>query len=235
MSDKFYIGLDLGQAADYTALAIVERLAQIREQRERVISTKLVTEDIQIPGSGFRREARQVPDEVILEDVPGKPLLHVRYLERFPLGTAYPVIVERVSMLMIDPRLNDPHLVVDATGVGAPVCDMLRQAGLGFNGVTITGGNAESGYNPSSQTWGVPKRDLVGGLQVTLQTGRLKFADGLPEIPAMIKELLAFQVKISASGHDSYEAWREGAHDDMVLALALAIWQAERGRAFLGV
>lgn len=35
-------------------------------------------------------------------------------------------------------------------------------------------------------------------------------------------------MKISASGHDTYEAWREGIHDDTVLATAIAIWYAER-------
>jgi hypothetical protein len=40
-------------------------------------------------------------------------------------------------------------------------------------------------------------------------------------------ELLNFRVKINlASGHDSYEAWREGDHDDLVLAAAMAVWSA---------
>ncbi len=53
----------------------------------------------------------------------------------------------------------------------------------------------------------------------------------------LTRELLAFQVKISAeTAHDSYGAWREGAHDDLVLAVALALWAGERqevrGRPF---
>ena len=31
-----------------------------------------------------------------------------------------------------------------------------------------------------------------------------------------------------ATGHDSYEAWREGDHDDLVLSLALAVWYGQR-------
>jgi hypothetical protein len=31
------------------------------------------------------------------------------------------------------------------------------------------------------------------------------------------------RVKISTAGHDSYSA-REGAHDDLVLAVAMAVW-----------
>jgi hypothetical protein len=36
-------------------------------------------------------------------------------------------------------------------------------------------------------------------------------------------------VKINIStAHDSYEAWREGDHDDLVLSVALACWAGER-------
>lgn len=35
--------------------------------------------------------------------------------------------------------------------------------------------------------------------------------------------------------HDSYEAWRERGHDDLVLALALACWRAEQPRYSLRV
>ena len=31
------------------------------------------------------------------------------------------------------------------------------------------------------------------------------------------------------TAHDSYGAWREGQHDDLVLAVALAVWFAEHG------
>ncbi len=41
------------------------------------------------------------------------------------------------------------------------------------------------------------------------------------------KELSTFKRKINlATAHDSYEHWREGDHDDLVLAAALAVWSA---------
>jgi hypothetical protein len=43
-----------------------------------------------------------------------------------------------------------------------------------------------------------------------------------------VQEFLAFRVKIDPlTAHDSYGAWREGAHDDLVLAVAVAAWYAE--------
>jgi hypothetical protein len=75
----------------------------------------------------------------------------------------------------------------------------------------------------------VPKRDLVGVVQVLLQTERLKFASEIPAVPMLVQELLAFRVKIDPlTAHDSYGAWREGAHDDLVLAVAVAAWYAQR-------
>jgi hypothetical protein len=74
----------------------------------------------------------------------------------------------------------------------------------------------------------VPKRDLVAAVQVLLQNGRLKIAPELELAPVLKKELLNFRVKIDPkTAHDSYEHWREGDHDDLVLATALACWYSE--------
>jgi hypothetical protein len=35
------------------------------------------------------------------------------------------------------------------------------------------------------------------------------------------------QVKVSTAGNEQFGAWREGAHDDLVLAVALACWAVE--------
>jgi len=118
------------------------------------------------------------------------------------------------------------RLIVDATGVGRPVIDLLRGAGLRPIPVNITGGYAvtyEHGYR------NIPKRDLVSNLQVLLQSGQLKFAKDIHQMKTLIDELLAFQVKISTDGRDTYgNDWRQNPHDDMVLALALACWYGER-------
>ena len=188
---SFYIGLDLGQAQDYTALTIIER----------------------------KHFNYSLPREQY----------HIRHLERPKLGTTYPAIVDRVRQLMTSgPLINRTALVVDKTGVGAPVVDMFRKAGLRPTAITITGGNTvtvgDGGYH-------VPKRDLVTTLQVLFQSGGLKVAGGLKLAPVLVEELLNFKVKINVkTAHDSYEAWREGIHDDLVLAVALACWYAEKRR-----
>ena len=51
----------------------------------------------------------------------------------------------------------------------------------------------------------------------------------LPERELLVKELLAFKVKVSAAGNESFEAWRARDHDDTVLATAIGIWYGEQG------
>jgi hypothetical protein len=73
----------------------------------------------------------------------------------------------------------------------------------------------------------VPKRDLVAMVKVLLQSGRLRIASALPGAEVLVQELLGFQVRITASANDVYGAWREGQHDDLVLAVALTCWFGE--------
>jgi hypothetical protein len=75
----------------------------------------------------------------------------------------------------------------------------------------------------------VPKRDLASAPLVLMQNQQLKIAQEMPLAETLRKELLSFKVKINiATAHDSYEAWREGDHDDLMLAVAMACWCGER-------
>jgi hypothetical protein len=99
------IGVDLGQQRDYTAISVIER--------EHVPSGPMYNDEYYHRGRwvfGARQPVR-------LE-------YRVRHLERPALGTPYPeqvaCIVELVKSLG-----GEVALVVDATGVGLPVTDML--------------------------------------------------------------------------------------------------------------
>lgn len=184
MRPMYYLGLDLGQSQDYTAIAILQKDGDI---------------------------------------------YNVRYLDRPALGTPYPAIVEKVSAIIGSPQLGRKvSLVIDQTGCGRPVFDLFEKAGLRPIGISIHGGDTVS---HEGQSWRVPKRDLVSCLQVILQNGRLKVSRRLALEPVLSREMTNFRAKISSeTAHDSYSAWRDSEHDDLVLAVALAAWWGERHR-----
>ena len=95
----YFVGVDLGQSRDFTAIAGLER-AELTGDWDPVVYA-------------WRKKIR----------------LRLRYLERVPLGTPYPDVVERVARVTGSPELAGRcHLIVDATGVGRPVVDLLRRA-----------------------------------------------------------------------------------------------------------
>jgi hypothetical protein len=157
---------------------------------------------------------------------------HVRHLERWR-DISYPEQVARLRRLLAAPELAGARLVVDGTGVGVAVVDMLRDAGLRPVAVSIHGGDTVSG---EGDAWRVPKRDLVSVVAVLLQAERLKIASALPEAGLLAAELRSFRVTLDPrTAHDSYAAWREQDHDDLVLATALATWWGETGRGAVPV
>ncbi len=93
--------------------------------------------------------------------------------------------------------------------------------------LTLVPGRQTTGV--SATEWHVPKRDVVLGLQVAVQQGRVQVAQGLPLAPMFDKEISNFEFRVSArSGDDQYGAWREGEYDDLLLAVAIAVWWGER-------
>jgi hypothetical protein len=192
----FFVGLDLGQSRDYSALAVVERAEVFRDEMDRVTYER-------------RRE----------------PRFRVRHLERVRLGTPYPDVVARVrSVVRWRAVAGRCTLAMDATGVGAPVLDLLRVAGLGcgIEPVILTGGERES---HSGGVWHVPKRDVVTGLRVMLEQGELGLSRRVGGVEQLAREMAGMEARVRRSGRESFGA-AGGEHDDLVMACALACWRA---------
>jgi hypothetical protein len=227
----YYLGLDLGQARDYSALAILEESLYVGEAwANEVLHQQDYDKGL---SAGWISPAALTPYQVglalRLSGEYGRPAevpLAVRHLERFELGTKYTDVVESVAArVRSEPLRHMPAvLLVDKTGVGAAVLDSFTHARIGAVAITLHGGSSVT-RDPQRAGFRVPKRDLVTVTQVLLQNGRLRVASGLPEAETLKKELLNFRVKIDPkTAHDSYEAWRESEHDDLVLAVSMAAW-----------
>ena len=194
----YVIGVDLGQKRDHTAIVMVEK--------------------------PYRHPLASVVD----------PTLTVRMAQRLPLGMGYPEMVEVVrhvvgmGMRAGYVRGQTPcAVVVDATGVGTPVVEAMRAAGLGaeVTSVTITGGAAET---HKGLDYHVPKQDLMMGLQLLLEKGELKISRKGSEAGALVKELVNMRQQTGVRGRIRVGAEAFGEHDDLVMALALVAWKAKR-------
>lgn len=64
------------------------------------------------------------------------------------------------------------------------------------------------------------------GLDLMLEAGTLEISAGLEMGEEMLAELRAMEVSVSGRGPERFEGTR--AHDDLVLATALACWRARR-------
>ena len=170
--------------------------------------------------------------ERVLVRAPEQPkrefIYSVRFLERFAPGTGYHDIVARLTELYTDPSLRGTNLAVDITAVGRPVFKMLKEARVQANSIraiNITNGH-QSHHDPHCG-WLVPKKELVSTLQILLQSRRLKVASTLSDAVLLTQELSQFKAKVSLNT-DEMDSWREREHDDLVLAVAMACWWAER-------
>jgi len=230
----YYIGLDLSQSSDYTALALLEEPVWLGKETDWSYFNVYWPERVEAGGwvSPSQLGPRYAHNALAVNlnyGRPAHPPLYLRHLERYEFGTKYDEIIKRVRALLLrEPirrRLRHTALLVDKTGVGAAVVDHFWAAGVRPLSVSIHGGAKVIPEPPEVHGFRVPKRDLVSAVQVLLQNGRLKVAEGLELAPVLKKELLNFRVKIDPrTAHDSYEHWREGDHDDLVLATALACW-----------
>ncbi len=191
---RYFLGIDLGQRQDHSAIAILERHTRL---------------------TGDRDPVTYQPYE--------KTTLVLRHIERFPLNTPYTSLIWKIKDLLANPNIERDHrIAIDATGVGGPFLDFLRQNGVQRNlvAVSITAGETQSVHH---NTHYIPKRDLLTNLQLQLQNRALQISTHLPHAPILRDELASLR-RYTATRGETYQPDRCGSHDDLLMALALAAW-----------
>ena len=187
---RFYLGLDLGQARNFSAIAIAERRIETTGRSPVTFAPETTTRVI------------------------------VHHLERIPLRTPYLEVVQRVQTLAHHPVFENRRLeiVIDSTGVGAVIRDLLRDARLGVSEgrnirivpVTPTGGEHASLLH--GDVLSVSSHDLLSNLRVLLEKRMLTIAVHGPASDALRTEFLRWGTR--------------SAHDDLLFAVAIACWRA---------
>ncbi|MFN9262724.1 MAG: hypothetical protein ACK6DY_04430 [Acidobacteriota bacterium] len=202
LTPQLFLGLDLGKERDHTVLALCERRWQLGQW-----------------SAAHHDHAR-------------RPVLVLRDLVRLPLSTEYtrvPQVVrncftrhEAVSPYGVAVKTNRA-LIVDAGGVGGGVLDILRDAqsnhylpSLRLVPVFTSSGN-EPGLTASG-CYTVPKRDLFTVVRAAVEARTLLIPRRLPLGEDLFEELAGFR----ESGQSTAK------HDDLAMALCLAVWWATR-------
>ncbi len=195
-----YLGLDLGKERDHTVLSLCERKWQLGDW------------------------------SAAHHDYARRPVLVLRDLVRVPLSTPYtevPRLVknvftrhEAISPYQV-PIKNNRNLVVDAGGVGGGVLDIIRQEQkTGYLGpMQLVPVFTSSGQEPGRTTSGchtVPKRDLLTAIRAVVEAKTLIVPRRLAMASELFEELAGFR----GNGRSTAK------HDDLAMALSLAIWWA---------
>jgi hypothetical protein len=220
---RYSVGVDLGQANDPTAIAVMERT-------------------IVPPQTALFAPVGKSPSNRLVE---GDVVFDLVYLKRPKLGTAYDVIAKRVADLIceLEPEgsfgeLGQVTLSVDGTGVGRGVVDMLdtefKRRGatsksvprVDFRRVSVTGSNTSlKRPERSNGYWSVPKKDLVFPAVAAFQQGKIRIAKGIKDRDALVNELKNYRRTTNiATGNMAFEPWRESDHDDLLFAVCLSLW-----------
>ncbi len=207
----YYIGFDIGKVNDYSAFVSALQ--------------------IPIPEPSKFVEGDPARDDERLRLI---NQYRIRQIERPELGVSYYDQVDRLVEITSHPDIRAVGfcVVVDVTGVGRAVLEMVEEAGVqNIVPVLITSGNDVT-FDEETGIWHVPKKEIISVLQVVIQGRRMKFSKHLPLAGTFEKELLAFKAKVTKKGNDQYEAWRARDHDDIVLAGGIALWKGEYDSGF---
>jgi hypothetical protein len=220
---RYSVGVDLGQANDFTAIAVLEK-------------TIAPPETAMFPPVG------ESPSNRLVE---GRAVYDLVFLKRPKLGTPYDTIAKRVADLIceLEPQgafgeLGQVTLSVDGTGVGRGVVDMLdtefKRRGtttssiprVDFRRVSVTGSHTTlKRPDRSNGYWSVPKRDLVFAAVAAFQQGKIRIAKGIKDRDALVNELKNYRRTTNiATGNMAFEPWRESDHDDLLFGVCLALW-----------
>lgn len=121
---------------------------------------------------------------------------------------------QKARIMALAQKYNNAKLVVDSSGVGQPIADDLRHAGLSVQDFKFSGKS---------------KPELIEKLSIFIEQKHLI----IPNNETLIDELENFGYEITDAGNVRYSA-PQGLHDDCVISLALACWTLTPGEIGFG-
>lgn len=223
---QYFIGVDVGQIQDHTAIAVVEA---IPPEKKQIIPEGNLT----VGGAPVGVRIQGPPQEAEVREL--YPRIQCHKIQSLRLGIRFQDIARRLSE--IEGKLKAKgeatvSILVDATGPGQPVPELIREQVKS----RVISCRFTSGTEPHREgdNLKLPKDALVMCLKIFLQNKRLelpgktKDPDQARAIQEMLLELQNFQSNQPKEGAraETFEA-KVGSHDDLVTALGLAAWGAK--------
>jgi hypothetical protein len=193
------IGVDLGQMQSFAAVAALSRTPVIG------------------------------PDGQVARTSTGAPIhsYNLMGLRKHPLGTSYTRVVDHLVEQVQRPEMGPrPRVVLDGTGVGVPVCELVRTAlkpspSIEVWSIAITSGTSvtEVGFRRVHAA----KVEIVSVLRAVLESDLLRIPPQLEFTADLRRELADLRVKITDASNEVFGAG-PGSFDDLVRAAALPIF-----------
>jgi hypothetical protein len=202
------LGVDFGQSRDATVIIAVESYRLEPDINDVIAAT--------------------TPREALRGRFKGRAETHYTlvHIEKLPRGTSFPqqaAMIVRTAMALGDEE--KPRLLVDETGLGKPMLDLLRRdCPFPVRGAVIGSGNE---VTRRGRDLTIPKQELVSNLEAVLSTRRLHSVPDLPYASELDEQLRAFSYELSDSGRPKFAGRKS--HDDFVSALMLALFGARSG------
>lgn len=212
-SKEFICTVDLAKKRDYTTIQIYRDTPEVRH---------------------YPAETGRAPQIINWVDLTFQARMQgVRYTEQSRMIRE---LLRRIDLL------NNCQLIVDGTGVGEAVVDIMREDGLMPLPIISTGGiNVNPVYADFGKVFGgsstqlrgaqvlkemtVPKDDMVHAGMVVLEQGRLRMSETLNHKDDFRKQMARFKGKFNeATGNRKHENDEDSTHDDFVITFMLASW-----------
>lgn len=113
---------------------------------------------------------------------------------------------QKARIEAVDRRFNNAGIIADSTGIGDPIVEDLERMGLSVEPYKFTE---------------TTRRQLLENLQIKLAQDQIK----IPDDEGLIEELESMQYTLTETGKIKV-AVPESLHDDRIMSLALAVWNA---------
>ncbi len=181
---EFFAGYDPGGMQDPAALVVVERCkamieAETGERRMQTVFKVIRTMTYLVPSSQ-------------VEGVPGSNNPYTRFT---------------LEVADLHKELHFKKLLLDSTGLGAPIVELCKEIGLPASEMKFTSSS---------------KEEILFNLKVLFERRQIVLP---PNDPLLLANLNCIEAEKTRTGGYSFDH-PSGTHDDLAYALALAVWTA---------